>query len=103
MNKDYLKAKMKGIGGAATLQPPQGNPPGLQSVASMSVLDLISEGPIYGLVDGKGRKTNGISILESVYLDDTPVVSKNTTSPQISNISNDEVQLIHQLTSLSHL
>lgn len=87
MNKEYLKSKMKGIKGAATLEPPSGDQPALQSVASMAVLDVVSEGPIYGLTDSKGAKANNISVLESLYLDDTPVLARNLTVPRVDKIT----------------
>lgn len=97
MNRDYLKNKLKGIRGEATLQPPVEDK-AYQSVASMAVLDLISEGPIYGLIDGAGKKANNISILESLYLDDTPVLPRNTNSPKTANIKYQNVQMIGRCT-----
>lgn len=49
---------------------PVESPDTLQSHQYAQIIDLISEGPIQGLVNG----------LRSVYLDDTPVVSSNGTS-----------------------
>ena len=60
-------------------------------------MDLISEGPIYGLVDAEGKKTNNISILESLYLDDTSVLGKNIANPQIRSINFDQIQMIGRL------
>ena len=99
MNKEYLKSKMKGIKGAATLEPPSGDIPALQSVSSMAVLDLLSEGPIYGLVDRDGKKANNINILESLYLDDTPVLATNLSFPTIKTLQFKKVQLIQRCTS----
>ena len=87
MNKEYLKSKMKGIKGAATLEPPSGNQPALQSVASMAVLDVVSEGPIYGLTNSDGKKANNISVLESLYLDDTPVLARNLANARVDKIT----------------
>ena len=78
---------MKGIKGAATLEPPSGNQPALQSVASMAVLDVVSEGPIYGLTNSDGKKANNISVLESLYLDDTPVLARNLANPRVDKIT----------------
>lgn len=97
--KQYLKSKSRGIKGSATLEPPAGGQSALQSVASMSVLDLISEGPIYGLVDAEGKKANNISILESLYLDDTPVLGKNVENPQIRSIDFNQIQMMGRLTT----
>jgi hypothetical protein len=96
--KEYLKNKSKGIRGAATLEPPQGDN-GFQSVASMAVLDLISEGPIYGLVDANGKKTNNISILESLFLDDTPVLAKNVATIRTEPIKYGNIKMIGRCTS----
>ena len=97
--KQYLRSKSKPIKGSATLEPPAGGQDALQSVASMAVLDLVSEGPIYGLVDAKGRKANNISILESLHLEGTPVLGKNVASPQIRSIDFDQIQMMGRLTS----
>jgi hypothetical protein len=97
--KQYLRSKSKPIKGSATLEPPAGGQDALQSVASMAVLDLVSEGPIYGLVDAKGKKANNISILESLHLEGTPVLGKNVASPQIRSIDFDQIQMMGRLTS----
>ncbi|WP_246795617.1 host specificity protein J [Burkholderia perseverans] len=55
---NFLGSKGGGSSGAATESPDS-----LHSVATAKVLDVISEGPIQGLVNG----------LQSVYLDDTPI------------------------------
>lgn len=97
--KQYLRSKSKSIRGSATLEPPAGGQDALQSVASMAVLDLLSEGPIYGLVDSNGKKANNISILESLHLEGTPVLGKNVASPQIRSIDFDQIQMMGRLTS----
>ncbi len=97
--KEYFKSKAKLIKGSATLKPPAGGQDGLQSVASMNVLDLISEGPIYGLVDAEGRKTNNMSILNSLYLDNTRVLDKGIPEPQIRTVDFDQIQMMGRLTS----
>lgn len=97
--KEYLKSKAKPIRGSATLEPPAGGQDALQSVASMAVLDLISEGPIYGLVDANGKKANNISILESLHLEGTPVLGKNVASPQLRSIDFDQIQMMGRLTT----
>ena len=97
--REYFKSKAGPIKGSATLKPPVNGQQGLQSVASMSVLDLISEGPIYGLVDSEGRKTNNMSILNSLYLDDTRVLDKGIAEPQIRTVDFDQIQMMGRLTS----
>ena len=60
-------------------KPPVYNPPFLgemQYGASYSyaeTLDLISDGPIEGLVNRHGRVVDGLEMLQGIYLDDTPV------------------------------
>ena len=97
--KEYLKSKAKPIRGSATLDPPAGGQEALQSVASMAVMDLISEGPIYGLIDSEGKKPNNINILESVYLEEAPVLARNVSQAQIRTVDFDQIQMIGRLTS----
>lgn len=100
--KKYLKDKLsqsKAVTGSATLNPPAGGQLGLQSSASMAVLDLVSEGPIYGLVDGNGKKTNNMSVLESLYLNDTAVLGKSVSEAQIRNLNYSGIQSVNRLTS----
>ncbi len=52
-------------------------PDSLHSVAKARILDLISEGPIRGLVDG----------LKSIYLDDTPIQTGITTNFQGATVA----------------
>ncbi|MDR5761965.1 host specificity protein J [Caballeronia sp. LZ035] len=54
---------IRGSKGGGSSSTPTESPDSLRSVAYAKVLDLISEGPILGLVAG----------LQSVYLDDTPI------------------------------
>ncbi len=96
--KEYFKSKTKPIKGSATLKPPAGGQDGLQSVASMAVLDLISEGPIYGLIDAEGKKANNLSILNSLYLDDTRVLDRGIPEPQIRSLNESQIQLRGRLT-----
>jgi len=65
----------KGGGSGST---PTESPDSLHSIAYARVLDLVSEGPIYGLVNG----------LQSVYLDDTPIQNSDG-SVNFSNYSVD--------------
>ena len=58
----------KGKGGGSARQPVEA-PDSLHSVSYANVLDMLSEGPIEGLVNG----------LQSVYLDGTPVQNENGT------------------------
>jgi len=45
----------------------------LLSKEMFDIIDLISEGPIHGLVDGNGASVRGNRNLCGIYLDDTPV------------------------------
>ncbi|TGP43477.1 host specificity protein J [bacterium M00.F.Ca.ET.228.01.1.1] len=65
----------KGGGSGST---PTESPDSLHSIAYARVLDLVSEGPIFGLVNG----------LQSVYLDDTPIQNSDG-SVNFSNYSVD--------------
>jgi predicted phage tail protein len=65
----------KGGGSGST---PTESPDSLHSIAYARVLDLVSEGPIFGLVNG----------LQSVYLDDTPIQNSDG-SINFSNYSVD--------------
>jgi len=97
--KEYLKSKAKPIRGSATLEPPTAGQDALQSIASMAVMDLISEGPIYGLIDKEGKKPNNINLLESVYLEDTSVLDRSTSQAQIRTVDFDQIQMMGRLTS----
>ncbi|GGD63503.1 host specificity protein J [Caballeronia grimmiae] len=55
--------RIHGAKGGATASTPTESPDSLHSIAYAKVLDLVSEGPIVGLVNG----------LQSVFLDDTPI------------------------------
>ena len=71
----------------ATLQPPQLGE--LQFVSSYSyaeILDLISDGPIEGLVSPDGKVLKNQEILQGIYLDDTAIAISNG----IKSISSDE-------------
>jgi len=58
----------------AELQPPQLGK--LQTLASYSyaeIIDLVSDGPIEGLVNQNGQYVQGSRVFESIYFDNTPV------------------------------
>ena len=65
-------------------KPPIYKPPvmgELQYGASHSyaeTLDLLSDGPIEGLVNSHGELVDGLNILQGIYLDDTPVAVTQT-------------------------
>jgi len=102
MEKGYLKQKLrnyKSVKGSATLNPPS-EVDALQSSASMSVVDNIGEGPIYGLVDAEGKKVNNINILEALFLDGTAVKPRETEANiQLTGIPVDNIELVARLTT----
>jgi hypothetical protein len=80
MNHILKKKSIAGGGKRRTPAPPIYKPPAmgdLQYGASYSyaeTLDLISDGPIEGLVNQNGTVvSDGLKILQGIYLDDTPV------------------------------
>lgn len=105
--KHYLKknfSKIFGAGGPpkqdppppASLQPPKLG--GLQAVTSYSYsesVDLLSDGPIEGLVNQNGQYVSGHRIFEGIYIDDMPI--KKTIDPLNDTI--DKVQF--DLTGIS--
>lgn len=52
----------------------------LLSYENFKVTDLLSEGPIAGMVDANGKYVNGLDILCGVYFDNTPVKETTKTS-----------------------
>jgi small nuclear ribonucleoprotein (snRNP)-like protein len=85
------KQSIRGAGGKKSPKPQPAilNPPklgGFKSVSSFSVaeiVDLISDGPIEGLVDQNGRVLSD-SIFKGVYLDNTPIQNTESLSDQTS-------------------
>ncbi|MEY4334930.1 MAG: hypothetical protein RLZZ196_3680, partial [Bacteroidota bacterium] len=63
--------------------PPRLDPPiygkykSYPSYSSAEIVDLISDGPIEGLVNQQGEKVINDNILQAIYLDDTPISSVN--------------------------
>jgi hypothetical protein len=98
LNKKFL---IRGAGkGAPKPKPAILNPPklgGFKTVASYSVaeiIDLISDGPIEGLVD-QNNQTLSKDIFKGIYLDNTPIqnteslsVAKSYGSLSIANLAN---------------
>ena len=46
-----------------------------KSISIAEVVDILCEGPIYGLVDQFGRKIYGLDMLKGVYLNGVPVMN----------------------------
>ena len=87
--KNYIKIKKGGIvgrgggggtqsGGTAKLKPPSSNTPTFQNVSFASVLDLVSEGPIYGPVNQDGTRAEAFEVASSVHYDETPIRAPKT-------------------------
>jgi hypothetical protein len=84
MNHLINKFKIAGaLGGKpkpkpATLLPPELGVHQLGSSFSYAeILDLISDGPIAGLVNQNNSRVNGLSALQGIYMDDIPVAVTN--------------------------
>lgn len=88
----YLKknySKIFGAGGSkdkgdppppAVLQPPKlGNLQAITSYSYSESIDLITDGPIEGLVNQNGQYIDGHRIFEGIYIDDMPI--KKTIDP----------------------
>ena len=87
MNHILKKLQIAGAKKQDDPKPPVYKPPEmgeLQYGASYSyaeTLDLISDGPIAGVVNPQGDILEGLNILQGIYLDDTPVAIAIDNSP----------------------
>jgi hypothetical protein len=72
----------------SVLAPPQmGNVSSISSFSYAELIDLISDGPIEGLVNKNGKKIYEENIFEGIYLNDSPI--KETSSTKTQKISID--------------
>ena len=72
----------------SVLAPPQmGNVASISSFSYAELIDLISDGPIEGLVNKNGKKIYEENIFEGIYLNDSPI--KETSSTKTQKISID--------------
>ena len=46
-----------------------------KSISTMEFIDLLCEGPIYGLVDQFGKKIYGLDMLKGIYLNKVPIMN----------------------------
>ena len=102
----HILKKMQIAGGGKRRnepKPPVYKPPvmgELQYGASFSyseILDLISDGPIEGIVNRFGEVVDGLDILQGIYLDDTPVAvtpQKNKRCPKVGSETNFDANVI---------
>ena len=100
--------KKIGIAGGGLFSTPKAKPPvykppvmgELQYGASYSyaeTLDLVSDGPIGGIVNSHGQLVDGLNILQGVYLDDTAVAVTNTANIRQITISEFQRETIESL------
>lgn len=61
----------------------------LNSYSVAEIIDLISDGPIEGLVNQNGQRLKGEKILEGIYLDNTPI--KQTSQDELIISSKDKI------------
>jgi hypothetical protein len=72
----------------SVLAPPQmGNVASISSFSYAELIDLISDGPIEGLVNKNGKKIYEENVFEGIYLNDAPI--KETSSTKTQKISID--------------
>lgn len=98
------KLSIAGAGGKGSKpKPPIYKPPvmgELQYGASHSyaeTLDLVSDGPIEGIVNSKGQLVDGLNILQGIYLDDTPVAVTNQSATNSNEVTTLELETFDSL------
>lgn len=57
------------------LVPPPDNQNVLKSISISNTVDVLCEGPIYGLVDQFGKKVYGLDMLKGIYLNKVPTMN----------------------------
>lgn len=57
------------------LVPPPDNQNVLKSISISQTIDVLCEGPIYGLVDQFGKKVYGLDMLKGIYLNKVPTMN----------------------------
>ena len=97
------KLSIAGGGGSKKPKPPIYKPPvmgELQYGASFSyaeTLDLVSDGPIEGLVNANGETVDGLKMLQGIYLDDTPVAITTDSPRELNELTTLETETIETL------
>ena len=98
------KLSIAGAGGkGGKPKPPIYKPPvmgELQYGASHSyaeTLDLLSDGPIEGIVNAHGELVNGLNILQGIYLDNTPVAVTSESGRKTNSLTPLETETINSL------
>jgi hypothetical protein len=103
MNHILKKIGIAGGGKSKKAKPPIYKPPvmgELQYGASHSyaeTLDLVSDGPIGGIVNSHGQLVDGLNILQGIYLDDTAVAVTNSANIRQITISEFQRETIESL------
>jgi hypothetical protein len=97
------KLSIAGGGGSKKPKPPIYKPPvmgELQYGASYSfaeTLDLISDGPIEGIVNANGETVDGLKMLQGIYLDDTAVAVTTDSPRELDQLTTLETETIETL------
>ena len=98
------KLSIAGAGGKGNKpKPPVYKPPimgELQYGASHSyaeTLDLLSDGPIEGIVNAHGELVDGLNMLQGIYLDDTPVAVTSESAKRVNSLTPLETETINSL------
>ena len=99
------KLSIAGAGkGSKKPKPPIYKPPvmgELQYGASFSyaeTLDLISDGPIEGIVNANGKIVDGLEMLQGIYLDDTAVAvttESDTTGDELTTLELETIEALN--------
>lgn len=75
LNKYRFIRGAKGSTPTPALVPPPDNQNVLKSITVANSVDVLCEGPIYGLVDQFGKKVYGLDMLKGVYLNKVPAMN----------------------------
>ena len=81
-------------GGSVYLVPPPAGTELFQSISFESAIDLISEGPIEGIVTKDGSLVNGIDLFEGIYYNNTPVKEPKSRSFITEKLKFNNIQLV---------
>lgn len=73
-NFRFLRGRDSGKGSTPALVPPDQQSV-LRSISVFESVDILCEGPIYGLVDQFGKKVYGLDMLKGIYLNKIPVMN----------------------------
>lgn len=71
----FIRGAKGGDAPVPALVPPPDNQNVLKSITVANSVDVLCEGPIYGLVDQFGKKIYGLDMLKGVYLNKVPVMN----------------------------